>query len=93
MTDWRLPINTAIAGVLTFAVMFALCLAAAYVAQEWAPRITRRDVNDQWPKDLADGGRMDRQQRDDLLAGEPVPEAPAVLRSIRRQLRKRGGTR
>jgi hypothetical protein len=74
------------------AVFLALYMVVA-VAGDRVTQARRRDVNDQWPKDLADGGRMDRQQRDDLLAGESVPEDPAVLRSIRRHRRKTGGAR
>jgi hypothetical protein len=74
-----------------FAVLFAGLLVG--VAADRTMSIRRRDVNDKWPRDLADGGPLDQQQRDDLLAGEVVPADPAVVRSVRRYRRRRGGAR
>lgn len=80
-------------GAVTLALFGAL--GWAWLREEWAPRRPHRRLDESWPKDLADGGRIDRQQREAVLAGESAIEDPAVLKSIERarrsgRLRRRG---
>ena len=90
MSSWHLPIGIALVVTGLAMAAGAAGLLAMWAVQEWSQRTDSRRVSDYWPHQLADGGPLDRQQREDLLAGESVPEDPAVVRSVRRYLRKRG---
>jgi len=87
VTDWRIPINVAIAVVLVLACAFVIYLIGVWVVQEWAPRQPNRRLSEAWPGELADGGRMDREQREELLAGVSALENPAVIKSVERARR------
>ena len=60
----------------------------AWLVQEWAPRQPHRRLSEAWPDVLADGGRMDREQREELLAGVSALEDPAVIKSVERARRR-----
>jgi hypothetical protein len=92
VTDWRLPINVAIAAVLVFAVAFAVCLIAAWVAQEWGSREDALDPDDGYFGAVTGGDTLSPRSlgeiRRRLALDSPKATTNAVIKSMRRHQRR-----